>query len=253
MNNKKYENEEKFDGEEYWKNQTREPESDSSVTVKDAVTRIDETLFEWDEFETHEQDLNTLPDNENLKTSEFRYPMNGTPRYRGWYHQSNGRSRWCPKQSKFGGRGGDHKGVDLSSDKNEDLYAIVDGNIEYNPRGSQLDGWGNHIYLYFTHNRKRYIAVYAHLDKSSAFEGVKAVRKGARIGRAGCTGNAGKGGICDRTHKCRKSDGPLFTPVSDHLHLELITLPDNSKIAPVAFFGWKIEYADDERCFMCPE
>lgn len=184
------------------------------------------------------------------------YPMAGTPRYRVWYNQSDGSSKWCPKQSRFGGRGGGHQGVDLDSNGNTPLLAIAAGTIEYNPRNDP-DGWGNHIYLYFKRDTdtNTYIAVYAHLDPISAFPSPKAVRAGDAIGTAGCTGNAG-GGTCDRTHKCRGADGVEFVTKEDHLHLELkrrisVTPEKWEQLDPVKFFGWNVKYEADNDCGMC--
>jgi murein DD-endopeptidase MepM/ murein hydrolase activator NlpD len=195
---------------------------------------------------TRRSDLSLMADN--------LYPMKGNPRYRRWYPQPDGTSKWCPKQSRFGGRGGDHKGVDLESEGNAEIRAITAGNIEYNVVNDP-NGWGNHIYLYFKRNGETYIAVYAHLDPGSQFTGTKAVKAGDWIGLAGCTGNAG-GGVCDRTHKCVGTDGQPFIAIADHLHLELKKRISQNpekweQVDPVKFFGWTVEHENETRCTNC--
>ncbi len=179
--------------------------------------------------------------------------FSGGLQYRGWYNLKDGRSRWCPRQSRYLGRKGKHKGLDIFSDEKTVVNAIIDGRIQYNPRGAQLGGWGNHIYLYFKKTGKVYVAVYSHLDASSKFSGVKNVDAGDQIGFVGCTGNAGKNGVCDRMHSCQLADGSSFTPISDHLHFELMEADTAKRVDPISFFPWKIEYATTNVCSICPQ
>ena len=182
------------------------------------------------------------------------YPLLGAAEYRGWYHITGSRrSRWCPRQSRFGGPrpGGSHGGTDLYSHGRETLLAITSGTIEYRP--PQPTGWGNHIYLYFKRRLpgdsapRNLIAVYAHVDPSSAFSGVKSVAPGDIIGRAGCSGNAGNAGACWRSYEC---SGRIAA--EDHLHLELFPAGDpDGKIDPVRFFGWTVKFDTDDRCSEC--
>jgi murein DD-endopeptidase MepM/ murein hydrolase activator NlpD len=170
-----------------------------------------------------------------------QYPLEGAQEYRGWYPidqgPNKGRGRWCPSQSKFNGRGGRHTGSDLFAPNMSNILAIRDGNIEYNVVNDA--DWGNIIYLYFKDKGVTYVAVYAHLDPSSAFPGVKSVKKGDIIGKTGCTGNAG-GGTCDRTHACNGK-----TVLQDHLHLEVMDARTKTKQDAVAFFGFSPAYDDD--------
>ena len=186
-------------------------------------------------------------------TQVITYPLSGPAEYRGWYHiasgPNSGNSRWCPRQSKFGGprRGGTtHRGADLYSHGRERLMAITDGNIEY--RTPQPAGWGNHIYLYFRVGGLSYIAIYAHIDSSSAFAGIRSVAGGDTIGTAGCSGNAGNDGQCWRSFTC---DGRIAA--EDHLHLELLEFGTNPlrRLDPIAFFGWTVAFASDLTCEPC--
>lgn len=137
-------------------------------------------------------------------------------------------------------------GVDLYSHAREQLIAVAAGNVEY--RKPWPSGWGNHIYLYFQSHDIRYVAIYAHIDASSAFSGVRSVRQGEPIGTAGCTGNAGNDGQHWRTFTC---GGKIAA--EDHLHLELLELSTNSlrRIDPVAFFGWTVRFGEDDTCATC--
>lgn len=177
------------------------------------------------------------------------YPLQGAAEYRGWYQVAGStKSRWCPKQSKFDGpraNGKKHGAADLFSYGREKLLAITSGNVEYRP--PQPSGWGNHIYLYFKRNGQNYIAVYAHIDSSSAFSGVKNVTAGDIIGKAGCSGNAGNNDTCWRLFKCNNK-----IAVEDHLHIELFSAKEpEKKLDPVSFFGWTVKFSDDLTCSEC--
>ena len=182
------------------------------------------------------------------------YPMaTSNLKYRGWYpNGSANTSTWAPKWSKFNAKRPsrpDHKGADLSSIESQQLIAIVDGTIEYNPIINQ--DWGNIIYLYFKVNGIKYIAVYAHIDAVSKFSGSKSVKFADPIGKAGCSGNAGEQDSCDRSHEC---DGRIAK--ADHLHLELLELTNTGgvkdKIDPVKFFGWAVKHENENRVAICP-
>jgi murein DD-endopeptidase MepM/ murein hydrolase activator NlpD len=191
----------------------------------------------------------SLEDFSDLSAGGFAFPLNGQRRaYRGWYHvPGTNTSRWCPRQSKYDGPrpGGPHKGVDLWSYEATRIIAVADGTMEYNPR-SDPGGWGEHIYLYFRHGGQMYIALYAHLDPKSKFEGRVQVRAGQEIGVPGCSGNAGVNGKCSRTHSCHGRKA-----IDDHLHFELMKT-DATKIDPVSFLGLSnIEHGDDDSCENC--
>jgi hypothetical protein len=184
-------------------------------------------------------------------------PLLGDLAVRVWYHQADSSSKFCPRQSLFHGPRpeGPHQGIDVFAPNKSKLLAVATGSIQYNVV-SNPDGWGNHIYLYFRSASTRYICVYAHLDASSAFTGAKAVTAGGAMPvYSGCSGNAG-GGICDRDHRC--TFGPsVVTPIADHTHVELLRLTSDGSIEtrldPMAFFGWTIHYSGDNRCAPCLE
>ena len=177
------------------------------------------------------------------------FPLDGSVQaYRGWYHIANTtKSRWCPKQSVHGGPrpGTPHVGADIWSGKATSIIAVATGTIVYNPRNDP-NGWGNHIYLYFNHAGKTHIAVYAHLDASSAFTGKRAVSAGNAIGTPGCSGNAGIGGQCHRQYLCHSK-----VAVEDHLHFEVMDALTATRMDPVAFFGLNVDYANDQTCSEC--
>ncbi|MEW8332038.1 MAG: peptidoglycan DD-metalloendopeptidase family protein [Candidatus Thiodiazotropha sp.] len=216
------------------------PLSDAFPTVEEALKNVDLQALGQD---SEIKDMDELADG-------YSYALDGEAEYRGWYRRTSGadigKSAWCPKQSKFGGRNGNHNGADLYSYGREKLLAVASGKIEYNVANDPA-GWGNHIYLYFKKGGTWYIACYAHVDASSAFEGQKSVSAGDEIGTAGCSGNAGSNGICSRDYKCGEK-----VCIEDHLHLELFAASASSpKKDPVAFFGWTVKYASDDTCATC--
>ena len=152
--------------------------------------------------------------------------------YRGWYGTLK-HPRWCPKQSKFGAREGKHKGVDIWMEGGTEVKAIVDGSIQWNPKGN--DGnWGNHIFLNFTHNGKPYTYIYAHLTGLVGNDN-RRVSEGEVIATSGCTGNA---------NKCGEKN--IRGGIQDHLHLELHD--SNGPIDPVSWSGREVRYSDDSTC-----
>lgn len=214
------------------------------VPLDEALANIDQSLFP----ERLEPSSGTHP---RLALAKAPSPLKGEIRYRGWYHQGGGKSKWCPSQSKYdapraGGK--THGGVDFSSFGNDKVIAVVGGTVEWRPFSNT---WGKHIYLYFTHSDgKRYIVVYAHLSKKSFDGTTKAVSGGDVIGTAGCTGNAGVDGACDRSHRCSCGNSE-YRPVDDHLHLEVISIDGKVRYDPIKIFGWTVKYADDRRCAIC--
>lgn len=166
-------------------------------------------------------------------TSEELRAQNYNAEYRGWYGTQS-RPRWCPKQSKFNGRGGNHKGADIFAQKGTQLVALIDGAIQWNPRGSG-GKWGNHVFLNFRNGGNNYTFVYAHLDALIGSNN-RRVRSGEVICTSGCSGNTV---YCGSKNKC----GGL----EDHVHLELFG-PDG-RIDPIAALRWKMRHASDTRCF----
>lgn len=152
--------------------------------------------------------------------------------YRGWYG-TQARPRWCPAQSKFGGRGGAHQGADLFAVRGTRLVALIAGRIEWNPRGAS-GKWGNHIWLNFRYQNQPFTFVYAHLD-SLVGSAPRNVSAGEVIATSGCSGNTT---YCGTDNACRGRE--------DHVHLELITT--SGRIDPIAALGWNVKYANDTRC-----
>ena len=129
------------------------------------------------------------------------------------------------------------------------LYAVATGYAEYNDTRNP-DGWGNFIMQYFKKDNITYAAVYAHLDASSKFSKSKLFAAGSQIGTSGCSGNAGKKGVCHRNFKCAE-----YTCIEDHLHLELLKLKPNGKVDkkvnPQDFFSWDIKFEKDNTNEIC--
>ncbi|EHR0227317.1 M23 family metallopeptidase [Vibrio parahaemolyticus] len=178
-----------------------------------------------EEIDGYEDKLSDTDDLE-LKTAGYN------ARYRGWYGTKN-KPRWCPQQSKFNGRGGNHKGVDLAALSGTRLVALVNGSIQWNPKGSG-GKWGNHIFLNFRSGRNNYTFVYAHLG-GLVGSGNRKVKKGEVICTSGCSGNTT---YCGTANKCGKKE--------DHVHLELFG--PEGRMDPVAALGWNVEYSNDIRC-----
>ena len=214
--------------------------SDTSLTDEDINKLIKPELF---------NSPKAFSSRDAASTTQYAEPISGGMQYRGWYGQASGKSNWKPQSSRWHGRGGKHKGLDLFCHSLTPLYAAVAGNAEYNDTRNPT-GWGNFIMLYFQKDGTNYIAVYAHLDASSKFAGTKAFTAGAQIGLSGCSGNAGKNGICHRNFRCSE-----YTCIEDHLHLELLKLKTGGfdKINPQAFFGWGIKFENDNTNELCSE
>lgn len=157
---------------------------------------------------------------------------NNNGEYRGWYGTRD-KPRWCPQQSKYGARGGDHKGADIFALRGTRLVALVDGNLQWNPQG---DGgaWGNHVWLNFRHHNNNFTFVYAHLD-SLIGNAPRRVTAGEVICTSGCTGNTT---YCGVENQCGGRE--------DHVHLELFG--PSGRMDPIAALGWNLRYADDTRC-----
>ena len=170
----------------------------------------------------------TITENEDAELKAEKY--NGE--YRGWYGTKN-RPRWCPSQSKYNGRGGNHKGADVFAKNGTKLVALTSGSIQWNPKGSG-GKWGNHIYLNFRSGGNNYTFVYAHLG-SVIGSGKRKVKSGEVICTSGCSGNTT---YCGSDNKC----GGL----EDHVHLELFG--PSGRRDPIAALGWSLRHAGDGRC-----
>lgn len=172
-----------------------------------------------------------------MPTAELSVEPQYNAEYRAWYG-----TRWCPQQSKFGAREGEHQGADLYVPTGTTLVAVVGpASMQWNPQGGG-GKWGNHIFLNFRWNDGRnYTFVYAHLE-SVIGSAPRKVKVGEAICKSDCTGNAGGPGMfCGTPNPC----GGL----SDHVHLELFG--PSGRMDPIAWLGWNVKYADDNRCVDC--
>ncbi len=153
--------------------------------------------------------------------------------YRSWYGTKQ-KPRFCPQQSKFNGRGGAHKGADIFALKGTSIVALVDGVIQWNPRGSS-GKWGNHIFLNYRHSGNNYTFVYAHLD-ALVGKNNRRVKRGEIICRSGCSGNTT---YCGELNACDRNE--------DHLHLELFG--PGGRRDPIASLGWSMKFENEDRCY----
>ncbi len=228
-------------------------EFDESRTTTEVTSGSKEDVFVHDAHDLNETEFRELADrisiyadNPNatdvatglfMPTRSLALAAEYNGEYRAWYG-----SRWCPKQSQFGGRGGKHKGADIFAPSGTPLVAIVGpSRIQWNPKGSG-GKWGNHLFLNFRwKDGKDYTFVYAHL-KALVGSAPRNVQVGETICKANCTGNAGGAGMyCGTSNPCGGR--------SDHLHLELFG--PNGRIDPVKWLGWNLKHADDNRCQNC--
>lgn len=92
--------------------------------------------------------------------------------------------------SRFGSRGGDHKGIDLAAPEGTPVRAALDGVVIY--AGSDRDkigklyGYGNYVWL--LHDEENLITVYAH-NRVNLVRTEQTVRQGQKIAEVGHTGN----------------------------------------------------------------
>ena len=155
---------------------------------------------------------------------------------RGWYGQVN-RPRWCPKQSKYGARGGKHEGVDIAAVSGTKLLSLVDGYLEWKPNGGSI---GHRIWINFKRNGMNYTLIYGHLSDKIG-KAPRRVKAGEEVAISGCTGNTT---FCPRRN--------CLDRVEDHVHIKLVD--KNGHFDPVPFIGWKLMYYDDPDCeyMKCP-
>ncbi|WLR43772.1 peptidoglycan DD-metalloendopeptidase family protein [Bacillus carboniphilus] len=83
----------------------------------------------------------------------------------------------------FGSRGGHHKGIDISTEKDAKVMTVENGTVS---RSYYSSSYGNVVFI---NHGGQYETVYAHLSKRSVSEGEK-VSKGQVIGIVGSTGNS---------------------------------------------------------------
>lgn len=183
-----------------------------------------------------------LPDNPtiaNQLSSEISPSVKNTKYHgtlRGWYGRVN-KPRWCPKQSKYGARGGEHEGVDIAVVSGTKLLSIVDGYLEWKPNGRSI---GHRIWINFRHKGSDYTLIYGHLDDKIG-SAPRRVKRGEEVAIAGCTGNTT---FCPRKN--------CLNRVEDHVHVKLVG--KNGHFDPVPFIGWNLLYYDDPTCkyLKCP-
>ena len=159
--------------------------------------------------------------------------------YRGWYGNA-----WCPKLSKFGGRGGKHQGADLAILSGSEMTNFINRcRIQWNPSGSS-GKWGSHIFENFRWNDGvDYTFVYAHLASLIGTAPRTIVGRWEPICKTDCTGNAGGSGMyCGTDNACGRR--------SDHVHIELHK-KGTGRIDPISWLGWEVGNANDNTCKSC--
>lgn len=139
------------------------------------------------------------------------------PQYRGWYPASPNvaRSYWNSSQSKYLGRGGDHKGVDIFAPTGTPVLAPVSGRFVPNAYRPDGDLGTNGIIIYRKGRRQRH-CVLAHLATITASAGT--IRAGQIVGTAGCSGTAGSYG---NPPICGVGRQNLCGGRSDHVHIDV--------------------------------
>lgn len=144
------------------------------------------------------------------------------------------KSYWNTSQSKYLGRGGAHKGIDLFAPAGTPVLAPISGTFVPNAYNSGGDLGTNGIIIYKKGGKERHCVI-AHLSSIVASAGT--IRAGEKVGLAGCSGNAGGGNpsICGVPNPCGGR--------SDHVHIDVRDgkVPINPNKAtfsdPVAEFG----------------
>jgi murein DD-endopeptidase MepM/ murein hydrolase activator NlpD len=175
------------------------------------------------------------------------YPsQDGTfiPGFCGEYRGTYG-NQWNPQFSLFGAPragGRTHGGMDVYSLLGTPLVAVVDGELDQ-VLAADGDPLGNRVWLTFNANGENLRLIYGHL---SSFDGApRSVLKGDVIGSSGCTGNADYDGTCSGHNRCSMS--------SAHVHLQLVSISDGTKMDPAQALGWSVRYQDDQRNIPCEQ
>lgn len=173
--------------------------------------------------------MKTLPSIASLADSDPPVP---NPQYRGWYKDCSGAAAcWGPAASKFGARGGTHKGVDIFSPVPSPLTAPVSGCVQTYPN---INGFGKVLTLGFKVKKLTYLILMGHLTAFNAANNSR-VSRGQIVGTSGCGGNAS-------TQWCYKESPEGGR--SDHVHLELLKggefTNEADRISPARAMGWSI-------------
>jgi murein DD-endopeptidase MepM/ murein hydrolase activator NlpD len=101
--------------------------------------------------------------------------------------RGNYRSGWYPNLSEYGGRNGNHQGLDLYASPGTSTYAVIDGTIVDKYFSST---YGNTVTLKGEYDGKIYYFFYAHLQESVHYRLNDSLKIGDLIGNTGQTGNA---------------------------------------------------------------
>jgi murein DD-endopeptidase MepM/ murein hydrolase activator NlpD len=152
-------------------------------------TIIDENGFSYIETEIMNSENIPIETGDNIQnipsslkniSTEFVHPMG-----KSWLVSSGFGLRLLKNESE-GGKWSLHAGIDFGTNKKRGVicYAIYDGIIT---DSSVHTGYGNFVALNFTYKNKKFIAFYAHLEKSFVKKN-KEVKKGDPIGIVGNTG-----------------------------------------------------------------
>jgi murein DD-endopeptidase MepM/ murein hydrolase activator NlpD len=186
----------------------------------------------------------------DVLTSPFvsgAYPsQNNTfiPGYAGEYRGTYG-DQWKPSYSFFGAprpNGKTHGGIDIYCPVGTPLVAVVDGELTQVSKDDK-NAMGNRVWITFSQDGQQWTLVYGHL---SSFDGApRSVTKGDTIGASGCTGDADYDGTCTGQNRCGMS--------SSHVHLQLVSVADGTKVDAAQSFGWNIRYQDDNRVVPCEQ
>jgi hypothetical protein len=121
--------------------------ADCSLPISEALKGVTDELFDG-KYEP--LDRGSIRDDGIAIATGFQYPLVGNQEYRGWYPidsgTDRGKARWCPSQSKFNGRNGQHKGADLYAVARSlpaTIYAGQIRNISFRVecRGSSISAW----------------------------------------------------------------------------------------------------------------
>ncbi len=151
---------------------------------------------------------------------------------RGWY-ATREEPRWSPCQSRFGGRAGKHRGVDLAAPPGVHVLAPVTGWATLNPLGTHTR-YGQHLFI-ATAADKPFGILLAHLEKGTGTF-PRLITTGESIAILGFSAGGLYGGQPN-----------TYGKYDTHLHVEVVS--ESGHEDPITFFKLTARYADDPRCF----
>ncbi len=152
--------------------------------------------------------------------------------WRGWYGTRE-EPRWCPCQSRFGGRAGRHLGVDLAAPPGVVVLSPATGRAEFNPLG-QDPRRGDHVFIHCDGDQPVGVLL-CHLQKRIG-DYPRRVRLGEPVATAGFSGLTLYGG-----------EPNIFGKHDTHTHLEVVTRAGH--VDPLGFLDLKLKREEDRRCF----